>query len=577
MIIDANALPQGHLQETDVCILGGGVAGLTVARELAGLNLEVCILEQGGMEEEAEAQRLHRGEVEGYPNAYPYWSLDDARHAQVGGCGNRWHVKLNDGRQGARFRPLDPIDFERRDGVPHSGWPFSKTELDPYYERAQRHLHLGPYTYDPAEWLREEDFLLFEDAPSLETILFQYGPRDRFLDGHREVVREAKNIVVLCHAHATSLETAPNGGSVTEVQGRTLEGAAFTVRANTYVLALGGIENARLLLVSTQGQARGIGNDHDLVGRYFMEHPHLHAGLLWPSDPSVFYGTDRFYHAHECGGTSIHGKLALNEAVLRREHLRNSCFMLLPYADPSELIQAKALDAAREFQSTSRRGYLPDRSLSKLGTIIANSGAVFKYTGRELSNRLSKWGRTSHVPPVVYMLHHFAEQAPNPNSRVRLSERQKDQFGQPRARLEWKISPDDIRDLMRGLEILKPEIERSGEWELDIPEYESVPPPGIRGGYHHMGTTRMHQSPTQGVVDPQSRVHGVANLFVTGSSVFPTSGYANPTLTIVALAIRLADHLKHTHRSGTNTHQTYPSKTLRQSESSPADRVSVEE
>ncbi|MFP4229385.1 MAG: hypothetical protein ACLFTE_11250 [Salinivenus sp.] len=128
MIIDAHTLPQGHVHETEICILGGGVAGLTLARELAGSNVDVCVLEHGGIEEEEEAQRFHRGEVGRAPDAYPYWSLDYARQAQLGGCSNRWYVKLNDGTPGARFRPLDAIDFERRDGIPHSGWPFSKSD-----------------------------------------------------------------------------------------------------------------------------------------------------------------------------------------------------------------------------------------------------------------------------------------------------------------------------------------------------------------------------------------------------------------------------------------------------------------
>jgi choline dehydrogenase-like flavoprotein len=543
MVQDARTLPQGYVEETDVCILGGGVAGLTIARELAGGKGKVCVLEQGGVEAEKEAQRLNRGEVTGYP----YWGLDYARHAQLGGASQRWCLQLSDGQIGARFRPLDAIDFERRGGVPYSGWPFSKTDLDPYYERAQQRLHLGPNTYDPNDWGGDQNDLLFEDTSALKTVLFQYGPRQSFIDDHRDSVERARNVKVLVHARAAEVDTNVNGQTATAVHGYTSEGAPFTVRARVFVLALGGIENPRLLLVSDRVHANGIGNQHDLVGRFFMEHIHLRSGLLWPRDRSVFE-RDHFYHIHDHDGVSVHGKLALREDVLRREQLRNSCFMLVPVTSPHDrLHESEAFEVARVSKSTLTRGYLPDRSLSKMGTFITKSGPLFRHAGRMLRRRMARWLGQSEAP-VAYSLHHFAEEAPNPNSRVRLSARKKDRFGQPMAQLDWRIRKDDVRDILRGLDVIKKDVERTGEWRLDIPEYDSLPPPGIRGGFHHIGTTRMHENPRRGVVNAHGQVHGVANLFVAGSSVFPTGGYANPTLTIEAMALRLADHLKKEYR-----------------------------
>ena len=543
MIRDARALPTGHVEKADICILGGGVAGLTIARELAGQNLEVCVLEQGGLENEKEAQRLNRGEVTGYP----YWGLDYARHAQLCGSSQRWCLKLSDGDIGARFRPLDPIDFEKRDGVPHSGWPFSKAELDPFYARAQQRLNLGPNTYDPADWMGSEDERLFEDASSMKAVMFQYGSRQRFIEDHRGSMEQAQNVAVFLHAHATEIETNEAGRTATTVQTRTLDGGAFTVQANAYVLALGGIGNPRLLLLSNQTHANGIGNQHDLVGRYFMEHPVFRAGLLWPSDESVFE-RDQFYHIHGHNGVSVHGKLALRDEILRREGLRNFCFMLWPVLSPYDPLQeSEAFEVARVSKSTLERGYLPDRPLKKMGTFIAKSGPLLHHVGRELRRRVGRWWGEEETP-VAYSLHHFAEESPNPNSRILLSDRKKDRFGQPMAKLDWQLRGDDIRNIVRGLEVIKEDVERTGDWRLELPEYNELPPSGIRGGFHHIGTTRMHENPKRGVVNQHGRVHGVSNLFVTGSSVFPTAGYANPTLTIVAMALRLADHLKETYR-----------------------------
>lgn len=538
MIIDARTFPTEHARETDVCVLGGGVAGLTLAREFAGQDMDVCVLEQGGEDDEQETQRLNRGDVTGYP----YWGLDYARHSQIGGASNRWGLNLADGRKGARFRPLDRIDFEHRDEIPYSGWPFQKSDLDPFYDRAQDLFQLGPNRYDAERWTEPDEDLLFDDCPSLETVVFQYGPREAFATEYRETVRSAENVTLIHHAKALTVETDDMGETVTHVRAATPAGTRFSISAGIVVLALGGIENARLLLLSDRIHESGLGNQHDLVGRYFMEHLHLRSGILWPQQSDGFV-RNPFYQVHDREGTSIHGKLSLREDVLREAGLRNSCFSLLPTWDPYDpLIASEAFDIARVSQSILRRGYLPDAPFAKLRTVVRKSGPLLRSMGLQLKKRFLQWMDVS-TSARAYSLHHFSEQAPNPDSRITLSPRTTDRYGQPRAHLNWKVSRSDVRDILRGLKHLKTEIERGGQWRLELTEYDQLPPPGIRGGFHHMGTTRMHKMPQKGVVDSNSRVHGIDNLFITGSSVFPTGGYANPTLTIGALAIRLADHI----------------------------------
>lgn len=538
MIIDARTFPTDHTRETDVCILGAGVAGLTLAREFAGQNMDVCVLEQGGEDDERQAQQLNRGEVTGYP----YWGLSYARHSQIGGASNRWGLNAGDGPNAGRFRPLDPIDFERRDGIPYSGWPFQKSALDPYYERAQELFQLGPNRYEASDWTETSDELLFDASPSLETVMFQYASREPFTTEYRETIRSADNITLVHHAKALTMETDDTGETVTHVRATTPEGTPVTVYAGTVILALGGIENARLLLLSNRSHTDGLGNQHDLVGRFFMEHLHFESGILWPESSDGF-SKNPFYHVHERKGTPIHGKLSLREDVLREGGLRNSCFSLRPVWNPYDpLLVSEAFNIVRVSKSIIRHGHLPGKPVEKLLTVARKSGPLFRAMWLLTKKRIMQW-MGADTSARAYSLHHFSEQAPNPESRVTLSPNETDRYGQPRARLHWELSRDDVRDVLRGLKRIKSEIEADGHWRLELMEYDQLPPPGIRGGFHHMGTTRMHESPRKGVVDSNAKVHGIDNLFITGSSVFPTGGYANPTLTIGALAIRLADHI----------------------------------
>lgn len=550
MIIDANEFQNDRVLSTDICIIGAGVAGLTLAKELQGTGRDVCVLEQGGMRNERQIQKALRGSVVGYP----YWGLDFARHAQVGGTSHRWFLELANGGMGARFRPMDTIDFEARDEIPYSGWPITRAQLDPYYERAQNLLHLGSNEYDATSWASPDELILPE-SEVLKTVVFQFGGRTPFSKIYPRDLANDLRTTILTHAHATSLLTHPGGTAVSGVQGTTINGRAFTVQANTVVLALGGIENARLLLLSNDRFGGGLGNEHDRVGRFFMEHPHFMSGVFWPSDPAIFEKDD-FYYTQLRRDTTIQGKLALREEVLRREKLRNFCISLNPTWDPEDHVYlSPAYDAARVLRSTLRNGYLPDRPFQTIGSILRHPGRLGRHFWSRAVERVRKW-RGGSRSPVAYHLHYFSEQAPNPSSRVRLSRSKTDPFGWPCAELDLQYTADDIQDVLRGQELLKNQIERAGIGVFEGEDYDRLPPSGIKGGFHHMGTTRMHRDQRQGVVDANCRVHGLDNLYVAGSSVFTTGGYANPTLTICALSIRLADHLKAKCAARPRVHQT---------------------
>lgn len=544
MIVDARSVPEDETIETDVCIVGAGVAGITLAREFIGQEFRICLLESGGLGPDRATQSLYWGENVGHP----YYPLDMHGARCFGGTSHRWHAEIGINRLGVRLRPLDEIDFEERDWVPYSGWPFDKAHLDPFYERAQSICQIGPYTYDVEDW---EDP---ERAPRLpfangrvKTTVFQFGPRDPFLNDYRDEIVRADNIATYLYANVIEIETNETAQTATRLRVACLQGNKFWVSAKLFILATNGIEIPRLLLLSNKTQSAGLGNQHDLVGRFFMEHPHLWSGVYIPSDPSVFSST-ALYRMHTINGITIMGKLTLAEEVLRYEKLLNYCVSIHPSTRPGwlsyERTASKGVDSFRVLRSAIRRGEMLDGLGKHLRNVIIDLDGIAMTAYRNIRRRFERALDKFKPPKIeVFTLNHMSEQAPNPNSRVTLAA-ERDALGCSRAQLDWQLSPLDIRTIIRAQEIISKEFRRAGLGCLHIELNDETPPPDLHGGYHQMGTTRMHVDPKKGVVDENCRVHSVSNLFIAGSSVFPTVGYANPVLTFVALAVRLADHVK---------------------------------
>ena len=531
MIIDAKTLPETARLETDVCIAGGGLAGIVLARELIGKDLRVLVLESGGRTIEPATQSLAAGQNVGFP----YYPLDAARPRCLGGSSTRWHVPLGGDRVGARLRPLDPIDFEKRDWVPFSGWPFTRTHLDPYYERAQSICRVGPPTFEATDW---EDRKARPRLPLLgnevQTIIYKFVLRDLFADEYPNEVARAENTTTILGANVLEIETNATADRVTRLRVRALDGPQFHVSAKLFVLAAGGIEIPRLLLLSRAVSRNGLGNGHDLVGRFFMEHPHFWSGIFLPSKPDFFRSIALYDDVHTVDGVAIVGKLALNESVLRREKLlnQNIQFFRRMVADPP-VSEPGVASLKRLLGASFRR-----KKLERWGWHAANVLRNLDDVGASLHRKV--FG-TPQVPGIIFA--NMMEQVPNPESRVTLGE-ERDLFGQNRVQLNWKITPQDIRSAIRTQEMIGGELQRTGLGRFFQQLENETPPANTEGGYHHMGTTRMHSDPKQGVVDAYCRVHGVGNLFIAGPSVFPTGGYANPALTVVALTVRLADRVK---------------------------------
>jgi choline dehydrogenase-like flavoprotein len=547
MINDACSVPDHRMLEADVCIVGTGPAGITLAREFIGRSMNVCLLESGGLESDPEIQSLGEGEVVGLS----YSPLESTRARRLGGTSNLWNLDIGSGSLGVRLRRLDPDDFESRDWVPYSGWPFRMNELVSFYERAHV-ICLGPLADHPDGWPKEGSRHPFADSRVFEESLFLFGPRDLFTQTYQSEIERAENVSVHVNGTVTRLETDPTGQQVTGVRVATLAGGTFSVVANAYVLAAGGIENARLLLVSDSVHRRGIGNEHDVVGRFFMEHPHLRIGVIIPVDKQAIILVPE-WGIRRLDGHLVETWLTLTRPVLQQEGLLNSALLLVPSMSDRHLRYqtvrrptSPALTSVKALRSAIRQRRAPENVVRHIVNIVSGIDEIGLAAAARLRWNMAEGRRDLFGSGSFRLAEGFdvlavdamIEQAPNPESRVTLSD-ELDALGVPRVRLNWNLNPLDVRTQVRTQQLLQEAIERTGLGKA----YPTRLPLRVHGGHHHMGTTRMHSDPRYGVVDENCRVHGVANLFVAGSSVFPTSGYANPTLTIVALAVRLADHL----------------------------------
>jgi choline dehydrogenase-like flavoprotein len=491
------------------------------------------LLESGGLEPDKVTQSLYWGENIGQP----YYALDTARARLFGGSSHYWHIGLGDHRLGVRLRGLDEIDFEERDWIPHSGWPFNKAHLDPFYERAHAVCQIGPYTYEVEDW---EDPVKAPRLPftndKVKTTIFQFGFRDIFYKEYREEIDRNHNITTYLNANVIDIETINTAQTVNRLHMACLEGKKFWVTAKLFILAMGAIEISRILLLSNKVHRNGLGNENDLVGRFFMEHPHLWSGIYVPSDSAIFRSAG-LYQVHRVNGVPVMGKLTLSDKVLRQEKLLNYCVSLHPklWPDPQyQGIESKGVDSMKVLRSKVLAGNIPDDFGKHLNNVVTDIGGIARATYRKVkSSRKIK----------AFRLNHMSEQIPNPDSRVTLAD-ERDALGLNRVQLDWRLSPVDMHSIIRAQEIIGEELCRAGIGKLYIEMHDETPPSNLTGGWHHMGTTRMHRDPQKGVVDENCRVHGISNLFIAGPSVFPTCGYANPVLTTVALSVRLADHVE---------------------------------
>ncbi len=546
MLIDTRQLADGEALTADVCIIGAGPAGTTLANELLDSGLDVLVLESGTRHADHRIQRLSGGEVSGDADEPP----EETHLRQLGGTANHWIIKMADKQYGYRYVPLTPVDFEARAGVPHSGWPITRAELDPYYERAHRQCRVGPFRYGPGNWETAEQRPLALHGDRVQTDFFMFGPTGVFTQEFPERLAAARNTRLVLQAHVTELLTNRSGERVETAVARTFDGKEIRFHARHFVIAAGGYQTPRLLLASRRHDPRGIGNTHDVVGRYYVDHSLVPSGNFHPRDLRLI-DTLGLYDMRLMEGASVLGKLALTDDTVREEglpHFTATLFPMPPLRDVDALWSLKEVAVALK----GRR--LPPQLGTHLLRILRGSPYLTQMMWRKVVRGAplmpgfgqGGWSKFKNNHKKFHRLEllAFAEQLPDPDNRITLTE-QTDELGMPLIRVHFQWRQDNIDGILRAQEIMAEALEGTGLGHLEPARTEDRKPViGAQGLHHLMGTTRMHDDPTQGVVDRNCTVHGVPNLHIASSSVFTTGGYANPTLTILALAIRLADHLK---------------------------------
>jgi choline dehydrogenase-like flavoprotein len=531
MISDLETNEHDERLRADVCIVGGGPAGISLALELIDKHIDVVLLESGGENYELPTQALYEGTSVGRD----YYQLRYDRVRYFGGSSHHW---------GGWCVPLVPSDLEERDWVPHSGWPISWEELNQHYDRAQQICELDRLDFDPVAWLASRYPLLPLNNTLLENYLYKWSPDDQwrppthFGKVYREQLKSARNVHVVLHANAVDFDCVTDVSHINTVTARSLSGNTLEVDARAFVLAAGGLENPRLLLAANRQAPAGLGNDHDTVGRYFMEHVEGIVGEILIDDAkSAGWLASYEKRIVENERLSVSAAIRPSRQAQQEKQILNAGLVLRSKVDEnSGYVSARRIAAAAAGDGES--SYLRD-----LGNVLTDLDEVALWIHHRQRGSQYEFPRTKESAKIWVN----GEQAPNPDSRVTLSE-DVDELGMRRIELDWRLGSLEKRTLRESAKILGQEVARISDMRVKVrewlfTEHDELPETEILGGHHHMGTTRMSHSPKDGVVDSDCRVHGLDNLYVAGSSVFPTVGYANPTLTIVALAVRLAAKL----------------------------------
>jgi choline dehydrogenase-like flavoprotein len=548
MLRELAASPAQPALTYDVCVIGSGPAGAVVAAELVGSGLRVCVLESGRERPSPGADRLRRVECTGI-RVKP-WS----RERVLGGASTTW---------AGLSAPLDDVDLAPRPWIASPGWPIARAELEALWEAAAQRYQFAPLAhYAPGGFaaLRTRGELTPRWSLIEEKVFLARAEPQNFARLVRPLY-EREDLDVWLDATVVELVPAVSGRAVGRALARSLGGVERSVEARAFVLACGGIENARLLLVSRGPRDKGLGNEFDQVGRYLMNHPKSYHGILHLARPvrSLPYYFGCLYQ-----GFAGYGGLRLQETAQRERGLVN-CYArlepLYPWSD-SEGVEslvalakrsgrlfrrwkerrAERVVELRDWSETGDDSELQNARRSTAGwlglgwNVLRDAPRVAAYSRSRLFDRRGPLVRRAR-------LRNFMEMEPRPENRVTLSS-EKDEFGYPRAKVEHDSSPGDRRSLIELHRALAQEFQAAGVGRLESELGLADPWPVDQDASHHMGTTRMGTDPTRSVVDPDLRLHEVENVYVAGASVFPTSGCANPTFTIAALSIRLARTLR---------------------------------
>lgn len=548
MKIDTSQLEDNQIVTSDVCVIGAGPAGTTLSSEFLDSNFTVNLLESGAEKLQAKVQHLSDGELSGDLHE----TLDSTHLRQIGGTANNWILQMTDDQYGYRYTPLDDIDFKLRKAIPHSGWPICKADLDPYYARVQEVCDIGQYNYSAEFWLKANNMLLPLPTDKAYNGVFLFGPTKKFTKDFPQQIFSSQNVNIYTNATVVELISTEDGAAIETALVRTFDGKEIYFKAKQFIVAANALQTPRLLLNSKRSHPNGIGNQHDNVGRYFMDHYLVASGNFYPNDTKLINKMD-FYDMQSINGTSVLGRLNLSPIIMEDEGLPNMAVMLFPQAwNPADHEAMNSL-AALKFHFSFHYTLYPKGLWRHLYNIFRGRNRLLRAVYEKIRYNVpvlmglgrGGWSRMANNEKKYNRLELLAlvEQSPNPDNRITLID-EKDDLGCQKIKAHYICSDQDIENVKRAQKVFGEALEETGLGRYEQPSESAEIMKSLTGSHHMLGTTRMSDDPRHGVVDKNCRVHGVRNLFIAGSAVFTTGGYANPTLTNLALSIRVADQVK---------------------------------
>lgn len=496
----------------DICIIGGGAAGISLANEFARSKYDVVLLESGELDLNGRIQELYSGGFKysglGFTRDSPD-ALQSDRVRSWGGTTNIW---------GGMVAPFDSIDFLERSWVPFSGWPFTKEQLMPYYNRASHLIGTPEHRFSSSVDDLEHSALDFGEG-EIERKMFFNVNRLRLGEVFHDDFSKSQNVKVYLNATVVNMNLNPGMNFLKSLSVRPNDlSTVIRVKAKKYILAAGAIENARILLYSNDVNPKGVGNNNDLVGRFFQGHgytPTLNNSILLMLDDNKNLNN---YQNHQINSTNAFGLLGLSSALQSKHKLLNHYMSINTDGWSWPVVEDQLGEELKQEYLAVKHEYLG---------LLDNLGIPIK----------SKWH-------AVYSTMLF-EQEPNPDSRVTLIT-ERDWLGLRKAYVSATFSDLQVHTMITAYKalgsLLGATFKGKVRLETQVEKLFDSIQPGL--AKHHIGTTRMHRSTDYGVVDENCKSHFVDNLYIAGSSVFPTSSATNPTFTIIAMSIRLADHIK---------------------------------
>lgn len=543
MILSSLNLSSDMTSDLTVCIVGSGAAGITLACEFDRCDFKVLLLEAGNWSPTALAQDFYQGTA-----AAPHPPPDEFRRVAFGGTTSIW---------GGRCVPFDPIDFERRDYIANSGWPIAYQEVAAHYTRALEYCDAGAYEFTASGSVDHAAATiagLRETSVIHSDLIERYSLPTDFGRRYRAQLSASKNVTVVLEARCLGLTRSSGGERVSSIEIALKSGERRTISPAFVILAAGGIETTRLLLASDRS-AQGIGNSFDLLGRFYACHIQGTFGRLVPNGAAVVFDFERTRDGVYC-----RRKLQFSAQAQRQHHLRNTAFRLhFPeYSDASHgsaamstiyLAKSLLISEYRNILQHSDQSAVMSPKVQHLRNILLGIPQLLRFSAdwlfrRQLAERKLPYTLIANRDGS-FPLEFNCEQTPLESSRITLLDGV-DSHGMRRVNIDWHTAEEDIAAVQCAFRVLRDTLSSNSQCRV---EFDDEAPSqqlnaAVPTGGHHIGTTRMASSARSGVVDGNCTVFDCPNVYVASSAVFPTGSHANPTLTIVALALRMAEHLK---------------------------------